>query len=114
MTLSVAGTRRDAGVTVAEVSLKLLWDAASQVEVGENGYAYVIDSKGRLIAHPDLSLVLRNTDVSKFEHVRAVARGELVHEGTNFEGRKVITAFAPVYRPRWVVFVDLPSDEVGR
>ena len=114
MTLSVAGTRRDAGVTAAEVSLKLLWDAASQVKVGENGYAYVIDAKGRLIAHPDLRLVLRHSDMSKLEHVRAVARGEPVQEGNSFDGRKVMTAFAPIYGPRWVVFVDLPFDEVGR
>ena len=114
MTLSVAGTRRDAGVSAAEVSLKLLWDVASQIKVGEKGHAYVIDAQGRLIAHPDISLVLRNTDMSKLAHVRAVARGEPVQEGEDFEGRKVLTAYAPVYRPRWFVFVELPIEEVER
>ena len=114
MTLSVAGTRRDAGVSAAEVSLKLLWDVASQIKVGEKGHAYVIDAGGRLIAHPDISLVLRNTDMSKLAHVRAVARGETVQEGEDFEGRKVFIAYAPVYRPRWVVFVELPIEEVER
>jgi hypothetical protein len=36
MTLSIAGARRDAGVSVAEVNLKLIWDVVSQIEVGAN------------------------------------------------------------------------------
>src|SRR5262249_24452230 len=35
MTLAIAGTRRDAGVSVAEVNLKLIWDVVSQIKVGE-------------------------------------------------------------------------------
>ncbi len=74
MTLAIAGTRRDAGVSVAEVNLKLIWDVVSQIKVGERGHAYVVDAQGRLIAHPDISLVLRNTDMSRLAQVRA-ARG---------------------------------------
>jgi Cache domain len=74
MTLAIAGTRRDAGVSVAEVNLKLIWDVVSQIKVGERGHAYVVDAQGRLIAHPDISLVLRNTDLSRLEQVQA-ARG---------------------------------------
>ena len=72
MTLSLAGTRKDAGVSIAEVNLKLIWDVVSQIKVGERGHAYVVGAQGRLIAHPDISLVLRNTDMSK---LRAGAGG---------------------------------------
>src|ERR1700719_933580 len=51
MTLSMAGTRRDSGVSVAEVNLKFIWDVVSQIKVGKKGQAFVIDSRGRLIAH---------------------------------------------------------------
>src|SRR5882672_7576783 len=71
MTLSLAGTRKDAGVSIAEVNLKLIWDVVSQIKVGERGHAYVVGSGGRLIAHPDISLVLRNTDMSKLPQVQA-------------------------------------------
>jgi hypothetical protein len=71
MTLSVAGTRKDGGVSIAEVNLKLIWDVVSQIKVGERGHAYVVGAQGRLIAHPDISLVLRNTDMSKLPQVQA-------------------------------------------
>src|SRR5258708_11202862 len=71
MTLSLAGTRKDAGVSIAEVNLKLIWDVVSQIKVGERGHAYVVGAQGRLIAHPDISLVLRNTDMSKLVQVQA-------------------------------------------
>ena len=116
MTLAIAGTRRDAGVSVAEVNLKLIWDVVSQIKVGERGHAYVVDAQGRLIAHPDISLVLRNTDMSRLAQVRA-ARGEsdspseTVQEAENIEGRKVLTASAPVAPLGWRVFVELPAGE---
>src|SRR6202011_2890463 len=71
MTLALTGTRRDAGVSVAEVNLKLIWDVISQIKVGERGQAYLVDAQGRLVAHPDISLVLRNTDLSRLAQVQA-------------------------------------------
>ena len=56
MTLALTGTRRDAGVSVAEVNLKLIWDVISQIKVGARGQAYLVDAQGRLVAHPDISL----------------------------------------------------------
>ena len=62
------------GVTVADVNLKLIWDVVSQIRIGRNGYAYVIDRQGRLVAHPDISLVLRGTDMSKLAQVEEVLK----------------------------------------
>src|SRR6516225_2276417 len=69
MTMAVAQSGRNAGVTVAEVNLKLIWDVITAIKVGKTGYAYVVDDKGRLIAHPDISRVLRNTDMSGLPQV---------------------------------------------
>src|SRR5262249_23321842 len=69
MTLALSGGH-DAGVSVAEVNLTFIWDVVSRIKVGKSGQAYVIDALGRLIAHPDISLVLRNTDLSGFAQVQ--------------------------------------------
>jgi signal transduction histidine kinase/CheY-like chemotaxis protein len=117
MTLAIAGARRDAGVSVAEVNLKLIWDVVTQIKVGERGHAYVVDAQGRLIAHPDISLVLRNTDMSRLAQVRAARGGtggspsETVQEAENIEGREVLTASAPVAPLGWLMFVELPAAE---
>ncbi len=50
-------------VTMAEVNLKFIWDVVSQIRIGKAGQAYVVDSRGQLIAHPDISLVLKKTDL---------------------------------------------------
>ncbi|MFL5044466.1 MAG: cache domain-containing protein, partial [Xanthobacteraceae bacterium] len=116
MTLAIAGTRRDAGVSVAEVNLKLIWDVVSQIKVGQRGHAYVVDAQGRLIAHPDISLVLRNTDMSRLAQVRAARGGasgdaaEQVKGAENIQGRPVLTASAPVAPLGWLMFVELPVE----
>src|SRR6266581_2889407 len=117
MTVALAGTRRDAGVSVAEVNLKLIWDVVSQIKVGAHGQAYVVDAQGRLIAHPDISLVLRNIDLSRLEQVREARASESgvppeqVQEAQDLQGRRVFTAHAPVDPLGWLVFVELPADE---
>src|SRR5215470_3930136 len=117
MTLALAGTRRDAGVSVAEVNLKLIWDVVSQIKVGDHGQAYVVDAEGRLIAHPDISMVLRNTDLSGLAQVRS-ARAALSGEAAapaqaarDLQGREVLTAYAEIAPLNWLVFVELPIDE---
>src|SRR5215469_69165 len=114
MTLSLAGTRRDTGVSIAQVNLKLIWDVVSKIKVGEHGRAYVIDSAGRLIAHPDISLVLRNTDMSRLAQVRGARAGsatEAVREADDIGGHRVLTAYAPVNPLGWFVFVETPIEE---
>jgi signal transduction histidine kinase len=117
MTLALTGTRRDAGVSVAEVNLKLIWDVVSQIKVGQRGQAYLVDAQGRLIAHPDISLVLRNTDLSRLTQVqaaRAARSGEAteqLQEAEDIQGRRVLTAYAHVAPLGWLVFVELPRAE---
>ncbi len=119
ITIAMAGSREDAGVTVAEVNLKFIWEVISQIKIGKAGQAYVVDSRGVLIAHPDISLVLQKKDLAKlpqFQAARAAAprAGEAREEATiarDFQGRQVLTAHAAIAPLGWLVFVDLPLAE---
>ena len=117
MSLALAGTRRDAGVSIAEVNLKLIWDVILQIKVGDRGQAYVVDAEGRLIAHPDISLVLRSTPMTRLAQVQAARSAgtdpnvEPVQEAQDIHGNRVLTAYAPVNPLGWLVFAELPIDE---
>jgi signal transduction histidine kinase/CheY-like chemotaxis protein len=117
MTLALAGTQRDAGVSIAEVNLKLIWDVVSQIKVGEGGHAYVVDAEGRLIAHPDISLVLRNTDLSQLSQVQAArAAGAGIpfaqaQVAQDLQRREVLSAYATIAPLGWRVFIELPLEE---
>jgi hypothetical protein len=113
MTLALAGARRANGVSIAEVNLKFIQDVIAGIKVGQRGYAYIVDSAGRLIAHPDISLVLRNMDVSNRPQIRlareAVEGAPQALPTKNFAGDNVLSAFAPVRPTDWLVFVETPS-----
>lgn len=116
MTLALAGARRDAGVGIAEVNLKFIWDVVSRIKVGERGEAFVIDAQGRLVAHPDISLVLSNFDFSHLTHVRSARVGMPDANAQpdpveGIRGERVLAAHASVGPLGWLVFVELPVAE---
>src|SRR6516225_6412220 len=116
MTMALAQSGRNAGVTVAEVNLKLIWDVITAIKIGKTGYAYVVDGDGRLIAHPDISRVLRNTDLSGLPQVavaRAPAGGGAEPAGIvrNLDGHRVLSASAAIPKLGWLVFVEQPVSE---
>ena len=119
MTIALAGTSEDAGVVVAEANLKFIWDVVSNITAGKGGYAYVVDGQGRLIAHPDISLVLQKTDLSALPqfHVAGATSASTLEArveatvGRDLRGHEVLSAYAPIAPLGWLVFVDLPIKE---
>ena len=101
---------------IAEIDLRLIWDIVSQINIGERGQAYVVDAEGRLIAHRDISLVLRNTNLShltqvKLARVSSNTSTRQVVSGEDILGRPVLASFAPIAPVDWRVFIELPNSE---
>jgi signal transduction histidine kinase len=131
MTLAMAGARRDAGVSVAEVNLTHIWDVVNHIRVGREGRAYVVDAQGRLIAHPEISLVLRYTDFSQLAQVKAArahataqtraqakgraeaSDGEEVRIARDNKGNPVLATYATAAPLNWLVLVELPEHEAN-
>ncbi|MBI4271401.1 MAG: GAF domain-containing protein [Candidatus Rokubacteria bacterium] len=118
MAIAVGGGRAG-GVTVAEVNLKFIWDVVSRITIGRAGLAYVVDRQGALVAHPDISLVLRKTSLASLEQVR-VALAALRDPGRPADavtiardraGRRVLTDYATISELGWAVFVEQPLQE---
>ncbi len=116
LTVAIGGNRPSVGVVVAEVNLKLIWDVISAIKVGETGSAFVLDRPGRLVAHPDISLVLRGADDATLEPFRTirtavVAAGTSLATGRDAQGNAIAAAAAPVSGPDWTVVVEQPLAE---
>lgn len=116
LTVAISGNRPSVGVVVADVNLKLIWDVISSIKVGQTGSAFVLDSPGRLIAHPDISLVLRGADAATLAPFQA-ARQAVGPTSTGFatsrdaEGSPIAVAAAPIPGPDWTVVVEQPLAE---
>lgn len=112
MSISVAGPRTGSGVSLATVNLKLIWDVISRIKVGDGGVAYVVDATGRLIAHPDQSLVLKGTSFDRLPQVTraltATRSQSAEHLDADETGRRVLAANAAIPDTGWTVLVQAP------
>lgn len=115
VTVAVAGNRSTVGVAIAEVNLKFIWDVISAIRVGRTGEAFVLDGPGRLVAHPDISLVLRadETATQPLQALRAaiLARSGHAIAGRDTAGQTVLAAMAAIPGFGWSVIVKQPLAE---
>jgi adenylate cyclase len=116
MTVAIAGNRPSVGVAVAQINLTLIWDVISAIQIEKTGMAFVIDSNSRLVAHPDIDLVLQGAIESTAAHLRALHAAMLASGGKpttteDVEGRTVLAAMMPIGGVDWEVFVVLPISE---
>ena len=117
MTVAISGNRPSVGAVIADVNLKLIWDVISAIKVGKTGFAFVLDRPGRLIAHPDISLVLRGEEEATsrpFKIIRDSIGPAVVGFATSRDayGHQVAASAAPVAGPDWTVVVEQPLSEV--
>jgi signal transduction histidine kinase len=102
------------GVLAAEVNLKFMWDLMDQIKIGRNGYAYVVDMEGYLIAFQDIGRVLKRENLGYLKEVREFAEGnESIHVrraeiSRGILGTSVLTTHVPLGTPDWAVIAELP------
>lgn len=116
MMIAMAVGSREAGITVVQINLDFLLDGITRIKVGQQGYTYAVDHAGYLIAHPNLSLVLKKTNLSQLGQVKQ-ARENLKKntleqlQAVNLDGVPVFTAYSAIPQLGWTVFVEQPQAE---
>lgn len=115
MTIAVAGNRAADGVAIAAVNLKFIWEVISAIRVGRTGEAFVLDRPGRLVAHPDISLVLRADQIAQrpLQALREAIRAQpgQAATGQDIAGKTVLAAMAQIPGVDWSVIVKQPVAE---
>ncbi|MDR3485953.1 MAG: HAMP domain-containing protein, partial [Bradyrhizobium sp.] len=110
MSISVAHSGFNAGVTVAEIDLRFLSDFLGDAEVGRVAAAYVVDRRGEVLANSAKGPAVGN-DVSALPQVAALIApdGQPQASGTDLSGQAVLTASSPVPKLGWLVFYEQPT-----
>ena len=117
VTLGVPVGKYAVEVTTAEISLGAVLKMVSQIDVGPGGYAYVVDSRNHLVAHPDSRMLREKRDLSALVQVKAARTDRsaptadvpiaMVAEGLG--GGWVLAAHAAIDPLGWLVFVERPA-----
>jgi class 3 adenylate cyclase len=114
MRIAVAGNLSSAGVAVADVNLKLIWDVIAAIRIGGTGHAIVVDDTGRLVAHPDISMVLRgkagSEDFLRLKQALGDAHATAIVTA-GIGGQAIVAAATPVGKLGWTVIALQPALE---
>jgi len=100
-------------VVTGELSLREIQRVVSDMKVGKQGFAYLVDATGRVIAHPQWDRVKRGDSMEQVPLVRqALASRQadtLAFKGE--DGVDVLGAHAPVYWNGWQLLVQQPASD---
>jgi GAF domain-containing protein len=103
------------GTLLALTDLTALWRPLINLEVGESGYAYIVDDAGQLLAYKDLKLVQSGL---KVESLTGHTPQSMMENDTNvysgLDGETVIAAIQPLDIAPWFVVVEQPISEAFR
>jgi len=110
MSISVAHSGFNAGVTVADIDLEFLDEYMDEAQVGRIGYAYVVDPHGHVLAGSAKGPAIAK-DVSALPQVAALIApgGQSLSSGTDSDGRGVLTASSVIPKLGWAVLFEQPT-----
>lgn len=106
--LTRAGAR--AGAVIADLNVRGIWDWIDQIQFGEYGLAYIIDSSGRIIAHPDKKLVLRHAQVPSAVILQDILNGRTGNAVVDVpDGQRLLVSYAPIRGLGWGMVISQPE-----
>lgn len=103
------------GVIKMQIDLEQLRGSLADIRYGENGFVYVVDEEGRLIAHPSQQYVLERPDlssrsiISKALHDVTPDSNDFTY--TNEQNVKVVAKAVKVPGINWVAVFEQPESE---
>jgi class 3 adenylate cyclase/HAMP domain-containing protein len=110
MSIAVAHSGFNAGVTVAEIDLRFLSDFMSDVLVGKAAFAYVVDPRGQVLASSTKGPEIAR-ELSSLPQVAALLapNGQALTSGLDTDGHSVLTASSAVPKLGWTVLFEQPT-----
>lgn len=97
-------------ILAAAVRLDALDRHIKEIKMGKTGYAYLINEKGLVLAHPNAKNIA-TLDLSKYDFGRSMLKKQSGTAEYTFEGIPKLMAFHPVKGTGWVIAVAMNSGE---
>ncbi len=101
------------GVIVVKYNIGDLWQTVLSTTIGKDGYAYVVDSLGNLVAHPDGNFLANNQKIPNVEAVKNYINDDVRTKPTTSEkGVSVVSTPRKLSSNSWAVIVQEPVSSV--
>lgn len=117
MTVSVAlpyetASGQTLGVVSADILLQTLVDNAKEISLEGDGYAFLVDSKGYILAHPKSEFVSKNIfEVEKLKTISTVVKDSIGKEQGykhyQENGRDMIMVYKQIPSTQWVLCINV-------
>ncbi len=99
------------GVAYIAISLSSLGDLIKSVKAGTTGYSYIVDSKGKVVAHPDEQYSKEQKVLSDLPPVRESLSGKTGTIDFSHEGKTWLASYSQTPFLKWAVVTQQPLDE---
>lgn len=100
------------GVLGVDVNLNFLSDLIANVEVGENGQAYIIDQNGNYIAHSDIDKVLNKENVETQFAFSQLKNNDQRYFSYQKDGQTQLLSFKKLAEIPGYILAEIPESEV--
>ncbi|MBU2701267.1 methyl-accepting chemotaxis protein [Sporomusaceae bacterium BoRhaA] len=122
MAISVAMPLKNAsgqtrGIIAEDILIQTLIDNVQSINLFGAGYAFIIDTKGSMLANPDPDLVSKNVfEVEKLKNLSAIFKDMLTKdqgfESYHYNGKDMLTVYQKIPATGWVLAINVPEEVV--
>jgi PAS domain S-box-containing protein len=99
------------GMLVIGVALQKIIDCIAETRIGPSGYGYIVNKQGKVLMHPDHSLIENGRNLSDLAPVKAAISGQTGCVEYEYQGRKTLAGYSHVPTTGWGLIVQQPLDE---
>jgi len=99
------------GILGATLDLSVIEEMRSKITIGETGYAFVTDSKGQILVHPNAKMAEERSNVSDMEVIKKAMSGQSGAQVYQYNGEEVFGSYTNVPTTKWVIVVRQTHDD---
>ncbi len=100
------------GIMGIDISLETLNNMVLNKKVGKNGYLFIIDNTGKVIAHPEETMVTERFNINTLFNTEKALAGETGNVEYTYDGVKKLATYVPIDKINGAVFAQESVDDV--